>query len=106
MGRSRWWFKENTLYERIYKDRNEAGAAITDLILDLINNDVLMARIVPRQYNLTLNFSFDYDNIVTEQVTAWYKDDDSLESYLQRLKNKEGEHWRQRNRGLGGYSGN
>ena len=65
-----WCFKANTISETFYKDRNAAGVAISELLLDLINNDVLTARLLPRQFIITLLCSFDHDSIVQEQVTA------------------------------------
>ena len=53
-------FKANTISKTLYKDRNSAG---------VVNDDVLTVRFVPRQFDLTLLFSFDFNCVVLE-VTA------------------------------------
>ena len=56
----------------MFKNRNDAGKVILELTKELIKDDVLMVRVVPGECNLTIEFSFDYDNIVREWITAWY----------------------------------
>ena len=98
----KWCFVADTIEETIFQNRKDAGKAITELTADLITDDVLTVRVVSRQCNLTIEFSFDYNNIVHEQVTAWYKEEDVLERYLRRLQKKKGPWW-QKNKRLGGY---
>ena len=61
-----------------------------------------MVSVRAREYCLIVEFSFDIDGIVCEQVRAWFNDEDAIEGYLRKLQMKEG-HWRQRNRSLGRY---
>ena len=98
-----WCFLADTISETIYKNRHEAGLAITELLSALIDDDVLTSRLVPGQSNLSLLFTFDHDCIVQEQVTAWYENGNTAESYALRWEGKKGSHWRLRNKGLGGY---
>ena len=75
---------------------------MAELISDLINDDVLTVKTKVREYNITVEFTFDHDVMEYDQVAAWFKDKEVSDSYLRKLQIKRG-HWRCQNRGLGGY---
>ena len=82
----KWCFVADMIEKTLFKNKKDAGTAIAELPSDLINDDVLPVRVVSRECNLTIEFSFDHENIVTEQVTVWYKEEDILERCLRRLQ--------------------
>ena len=98
-----WCFIADTIEATIFHNRKEAGKAAAELTADLINDDVLTMRVRAVENFLIVGFSFDYDGIACEQVRAWFMEEDDNKSYLRKLQQKEG-HWRQLNRGLGGYA--
>ena len=102
MDEPAWCFIADTIKETIFRSKKGAGKAVAELTSDLLNDDALMVRVRVRERCLIVEFSFDIDGIVCEQVRAWSKDKDAIEGYLRKLQMKEG-HWRQRNRSLGGY---
>ena len=51
---------------------------------------------------LVVGFSFDQDSIVCEEVRVWFMEEEDNERYLRKLQKKAG-HWRQLNKGFGGY---
>ena len=70
---------------------------------DLIDDDVLTVKTKVHEYNITIEFTFDHDGMVYDQVTAWFKDKEVSESYLRKLQIKRG-HCRRQNRGLSRYT--
>ena len=103
MDEPAWCFIADTIEATIFRSRKGAGKAVAELTADFINDDVLTMRVRAVEHCLIVGFSFDFDGIVCEQVRAWFMDEDDNESYLRKLQQKEG-HWRQQNRGLGGYA--
>ena len=90
MDEPKWCFVADVIEETIFTTKKDAAQAIVELTADLIRDDVLMVRVNSCESHLSIEFSFDHNTIVREEVTLWFKEEDVFEHYLRRLQRKKG----------------